>query len=116
MESSGFEFIHKFKIKMMIGKGGMGIKTAEALKKFKAVYCSLTGGAGVFVAKAIEKVEKVEWLDLGMPEAVWFFKVSEFGPMIVTMDSYGGNLYDEINAGVMQSYKKILRSNLKRSK
>ncbi len=115
MESLEHEFIRRFKVRMIIGKGGMGAKTAEAMKEFKAVYCSFTGGAGAFAAKAIQKVEKVEWLDLGIPEAVWVFKVREFGPMIVSMDSYGGNLYDETNTNVMQNYQKILRSRLKRS-
>ena len=28
-----------------------------------------------------------------MPEAVWVFKVKDFGPLVVAMDSYGESLY-----------------------
>lgn len=110
MEAIEYEFIRRFRTKMIIGKGGMGIKTTKAMKEFKAVYCSFTGGAGALAAKAIERVVKVEWLDLGIPEAVWTFKVREFGPCIVTIDSKGHNLYDEVNAKVMKNYAKILKS------
>ena len=36
----------------------------------------------------------VEWLDLGMPEAIWDLNVDKFGPLIVAMDSEGNSLYD----------------------
>ncbi len=114
MESLEYELIHRFKVRMIIGKGGMGVKTAGAIRKFKAVYCSFTGGAGAFAAKAVEKIEKVEWLDLGIPEAVWVLRVKDLGPMVVSMDSYGGNLYEETNANVMKNYQKILKSRFNR--
>ena len=61
------KLLENFKVRIIIGKGGMSREVAEALKRFGAVYCHFTGGAGVLAAKNIRKVEGVEWLDLGMP-------------------------------------------------
>jgi fumarate hydratase subunit beta len=89
MEEMSAEFMECFKVRMMIGKGGMGQKTSMGLKRFGAVYCDFTGGAALLAASAIKKVEGVEWLDLGVPEAMWKFAVENFGPLLVTMDSKG---------------------------
>jgi fumarate hydratase subunit beta len=96
MEASEPEFLRQFKPRVVIGKGGMGEKTTEAMKKYGAVYCAFTGGAAVLAANAIINVRDVFWLDLGMPEAMWILEVNEFGPLIVAIDSFGNNLFREI--------------------
>jgi len=94
MEIFEDDFIKKFGINLIIGKGGMGIHTHKALQKYGAVYTSFTGGAGALAADKIKEVSDVYWLDeLGMPEAVWIFRVKEFGPLVVAMDSYGASIY-----------------------
>jgi len=100
------EFIEKTGVRVIIGKGGMGSKTAEACKKFGAVYTIFTGGAGALAAKAVEEVKKVEWLDLGVPEALWVMHVKEFGPLTVVIDSNGENFYDNIKRQVEKNLKK----------
>jgi len=100
------EFIEKTGVRVIIGKGGMGSKTAEACKKFGAVYTIFTGGAGALAAKAVEEVERVEWLDLGIPEALWVMRVKEFGPLTVVIDSNGENFYDNIKRQVEKNLKK----------
>jgi fumarate hydratase subunit beta len=107
MELFEAEFIEKFKVRIIIGKGGMGKKTAEACKKYGAVYCAFTGGAAVLAAEAIKKVKSVEWLDLGMPEALWVFEVENFGPLTVAIDTYGNNLYHEVMSKVEANKKEI---------
>ena len=95
MEIFEDKFIEKFGVNIIIGKGGMGEKTKKALKKHVGVYTAYTGGAGALAADKVEEVPAVYWLDvLGMPEAVWVFKVKEFGPLVVAMDSYGESIYD----------------------
>ena len=54
------------------------------------------GGCAALYVKAVEGIRSVNWLDLGVPEAMWELEVTEFGPLIVTMDSQGRNLYDEV--------------------
>lgn len=100
------EFIEKTGVRIIIGKGGMGDKTTEVCKRFGAVYTIFTGGAGALAAKAIEEVEKVEWLDLGVPEALWVLKVKEFGPLTVIIDSTGKNFYSDARKQVEENLKK----------
>jgi tartrate/fumarate subfamily iron-sulfur-dependent hydro-lyase beta chain len=86
--------LDRFNIHLIIGKGGMGERTAKALKKTGSVYAAFPGGAGVLAAEKITEVPSVYWLEeLGMPEAVWIFEVKEFGPLVVAMDSTGDSLY-----------------------
>jgi tartrate/fumarate subfamily iron-sulfur-dependent hydro-lyase beta chain len=97
MELFEDEFLHAFGTRIVIGKGGMGDKTQAALESVGAVYVHYTGGAGALAAKRITAVSDVYWLEeLGMPEAAWLFAVERFGPLLVTMDSAGGNLYREL--------------------
>jgi len=90
------EFIKNFGVRVVIGKGGMGKRTTEAMKKYGAVYGAFTGGAGVLAAKAIKDVRTVEWYDLGMPEALWVLEVEEFGPLSVSIDSHGNNIFEQV--------------------
>jgi len=85
--------IEKYGVKVIIGKGGMDDSVREALKG-KAVYLSAVGGAGVLYANKM-KVKSVHREEFGMPEAIWEFEVKDF-PAIVTMDSHGNSIYDEV--------------------
>ena len=103
------KLLENFRVRIIIGKGGMSGEVAEALKRFGAVYCHFTGGAGVLAAKNIKEVEGVEWLDLGMPEAVWRLRVEDFGPITVTIDSKGNSLYMKVGEKVKRNLEKIYR-------
>ncbi len=97
MEIFEDKFIEKYGVNIIIGKGGMGERTEKALQKYTCVYTSYTGGAGVLAADKIEEVVGVYWLEeLGMPEAAWIFKVKEFGPLVVAIDSHGESIYRNI--------------------
>ena len=96
MEIFQDKFIEKFRVSVVIGKGGMYERTAAAMKKYGAVYGAFTGGAAVLAAKSIKKVTGVEWLDLGTPEALWIFEAEEFGPLIIAIDTHGNNLFKDI--------------------
>jgi len=102
------EFISAFKVRVVIGKGGMGKRTTDAMQKYGAVYGAFTGGAGVLAAKAIKSVKAVEWLqELGMPEALWVFEVEEFGPLTVAIDSHGKNLFEDVKKKAEEQRLKI---------
>lgn len=101
------EFIKAFKVRVVIGKGGMGKRTTEGMKKYGAVYGAFTGGAAVLAAKAIKNVRGVEWFDLGMPEALWILDVEEFGPLIVAIDTHGNNLFENVQREVEGNKQKI---------
>jgi len=102
------EFIKAFKVRVVIGKGGMGKRTTEAMQKYGAVYGAFTGGAGVLAAKAVKSVKTVEWLqELGMPEALWVFDVEEFGPLTVAIDSHGNNIFEDVKKKAEEQRMKI---------
>jgi fumarate hydratase subunit beta len=101
------EFIENFKVRVIIGKGGMGKRTTDAMKKFGAIYGAFTGGAAVLAARAIKNVKAVEWFDLGMPEALWIFEAVEFGPLTVAIDSHGNNLFEDVKAQTEDNRKTI---------
>lgn len=101
------DFIKAFKVRVIIGKGGMGKRTTDGMKKYGAVYGAFTGGAAVLAAKAIKNVRGVEWFDLGMPEALWILDVEEFGPLIVAIDTHGNNLFEEVKKKTEENRPKI---------
>ena len=101
------EFIKNFKVRVVIGKGGMGKKTTDAMAKYGAVYGAFTGGAAILAAKAIKNVKGVEWLDLGTPEALWIFEVEDFGPLAVAIDSHGNNIFMDVQKKVDDGKQRI---------
>jgi fumarate hydratase subunit beta len=110
MEAFEAEVIERLGVKLVVGKGGMGKKTAEAMKKHVAAYAIFTGGAGVLAAKAIKRVVDVHWLDLGMAEAMWVFEVEDFGPLTVMIDPTGRNYYDELREETRRKVAEILKT------
>jgi fumarate hydratase subunit beta len=107
MEVFEDEFIKQFNVRVVIGKGGMGKRTVEAMQNHGAVYGAFTGGAAVLAAKAVKQVKGVEWLDLGMPEAMWMLEVENFGPLTVAIDSYGNNLFEIVQNKAESEKQKI---------
>jgi L(+)-tartrate dehydratase beta subunit len=98
MEAWAEEFIRKTGVKMMIGKGGMGDKTAAACREYGVIHCVYPGGCAVLGAGQVEKVIDVYWRKLGMPEALWIMQVHKFGPLIVSIDTKGNNMFAENTA------------------
>lgn len=97
MEIFQDNFIEVFKPALIIGKGGMGDRTSKACQEHGCVYGAFTGGAALLAARGIKEVKDVFWLDeLGMPECLWVYEVENFGPMIVTIDTHGGNLTADV--------------------
>jgi len=89
------DVIKNFGIRAVIGKGGMGPKTLAALKEHGAVYLNAIGGAAQYYARSIDRVLDVNFLDFGIPEAMWHLHVHDF-VAIVTMDSHGNSLHAEV--------------------
>ena len=104
------EFIKNFKVRVVVGKGGMDKKTVNAMKQYGAVYGAFTGGAAVLAAKAIKQVKGVEWIDLGMPEAMWILEVENFGPLTVAIDAHGNNLFQTIQTKADNKKLKIYKT------
>jgi fumarate hydratase class I len=87
--------IERFGVKAVIGKGGMGPKTLKACQDHGCVYLHGIGGAAQIYAQCVQSVENVYLKQFGSPEAVWELKVKDF-PAVVTMDSHGRSLHQEV--------------------
>lgn len=95
MEKFEREFIEQTGVKLIVGKGGMGPLTEAGCRQHKAVHAIFPGGCAVLAATQVEEIERAEWQDLGMPETLWVCRVREFGPLIISIDTRGGNLIEQ---------------------
>lgn len=96
MEKFEEEFIKETGVRVIIGKGGMGEGTARGCRDNKAIHVVIPAGNAVWAATRVKKIVDAQWKDLGMPETLWVCDVEEFGPLIVSIDSEGNNIF-EIN-------------------
>ncbi len=102
------DVIQAYRVRAIIGKGGMGPRTLEACRRFGAVYLHAVGGAAVTLAQRVVQVREVHMLEeFGMPEACWVFEVDNF-PAVVTMDAAGGSLHAEITARSHMALERFL--------
>lgn len=95
MEKFEKEFIGKTGVKLIVGKGGMGPNTEAGCRENKAIHCVFPAGCAVLAATTVEEIENEYWQDLGMPETLWVCRVKEFGPLIVSIDAEGNNLFEQ---------------------
>ncbi len=95
MEKFEYDFVKATGVRIIAGKGGMGENTERACQEFGAVHCIFPAGCAVLAATEVAEIERVEWMDLGMPESLWVSRIEEFGPLIVSIDSEGNNLFEE---------------------
>jgi len=103
------DVIGRYGLRGVIGKGGMGAKTLAGLAEHGAVYLHAIGGAAQVLARAIPKVERVFMLDeFGVPEALWVIEVDHF-PVVVSMDSHGGSLHDEVEGESRRKLEELLK-------
>jgi len=113
MEKFEKEFIEQTGVKLIVGKGGMGKNTEEGCKEHKAIHLVYPAGNAVYAANTVEYIKEVHWTDLGMPESLWVCQVKEFGPLIVSIDTKGNNIFEEnkieFNKRKEEQYEKIAR-------
>lgn len=89
------DIIRRYGVRAVIGKGGMGRRTLDAMQEAGAVYLNAIGGAAQYYARCIEDVLDVNLLEFGIPEAMWHLRVKDF-PAIVTMDAHGNSLHADV--------------------
>jgi L(+)-tartrate dehydratase beta subunit len=96
----------RFGVRAITGKGGMLEAGARACVDYGGVYFSIVGGAAALETTQIEAIEDVWWEDL-MPEAIWKLRVKNFGPLLVSVDTHGGNLYREVKKQAYANLDKV---------
>ena len=82
-------------VRAICGKGGLPDEAIEPMQRLGMVYLAIVGGAAALETTQIEEIEEVAWEDL-MPECLWKFRVKDFGPLTVGIDSHGNSVYHEV--------------------
>ena len=100
--------LRDYGVRAILGKGGLSQKSAELMQKYGACYLSVTGGAAAMETLQLEEIEKAYWEDL-IPECIWQFRFKGLGPLTVGIDSYGGNLQDQVLVSAQQKTAELLR-------
>ncbi|WP_100401129.1 fumarate hydratase C-terminal domain-containing protein [Bacillus sp. FJAT-44742] len=96
-------------MKVIIGKGGLLEEGSQALVDLKGCYFTILGGSAALETTQVEEIEDIWWEDL-MPEAIWKFRVKDFGPLIVSIDSHGNNKYQDIKKEAKENLNKMLEN------
>ena len=96
-------------VRMIIGKGGMRDGSLSAFKDLGGIYLAIVGGTAALETTWIEQIEDVDMDDLN-PESLWKFRIRNFGPLLVAMDSHGGSLYDTLKLSTAGNRAKVLAS------
>jgi L(+)-tartrate dehydratase beta subunit len=85
----------RYGVRAICGKGGLPDEAIEPMRKHGMVYFAIVGGAAALETTQIEAIEEVAWEDL-MPECLWKFRVKDFGPLWVGIDSHGNSLFHDV--------------------
>ncbi len=102
------DIIRRYGIRGIIGKGGMGKKTIEAMRELGCIYLHTISGAAAYLADRIKGVSDVWKLDeFGEAEAMWLFDVEDF-PAIVTIDAHGNSLHRDIEKASLENLKRLI--------
>jgi L(+)-tartrate dehydratase beta subunit len=96
-------------VRMSVGKGGMREGSLQAFAELGGVYLAIIGGTAALETTWIEQIEDVDMDDLN-PESLWRFKIHDFGPLLVAMDSHGGSIYQEVKSDVARNKVDVLKS------
>ncbi|HTS22082.1 MAG TPA: fumarate hydratase C-terminal domain-containing protein [Casimicrobiaceae bacterium] len=83
--------------RLIVGKGGMGSASLAAFRELGGAYLAVIGGTAALETAWIDAIEDVDLDDLH-PESLWRFRVHDFGPLRVAMDSHGGSIYAAVDA------------------
>jgi L(+)-tartrate dehydratase beta subunit len=94
-------------VRIIIGKGGMAQGTLDAFAELGGAYLAIVGGAAALETTWIEQIEDVDMDDLH-PESLWRFRIRNFGPLLVGMDSHGGSMFADVRADVASRRNAVL--------
>jgi L(+)-tartrate dehydratase beta subunit len=107
MERFTWPLMQQYGVRLIIGKGGLHADSLAAFAQFGGAYLAIVGGAAALQTSWIEAIEEVDLDDLN-PESLWRFRIRDFGPLLVGMDSHGGSLFDVVAQAVQARRAAVL--------
>ena len=94
-------------VRLIIGKGGLREASQEAFRTLGGAYLAIVGGTAALETTWIEQIEAVDLDDLN-PESLWKFRIRDFGPLLVAMDSHGQSLYSVVTHDALARRAQVL--------
>ena len=107
MERFTRPLMSQYGVRMIIGKGGLLADSLAAFEELGGVYLAIVGGTAALETTWIDAIEDVDLDDLN-PESLWKFRIRDFGPLLVAMDSHGASLYEGVRKNVRDSAERVL--------
>jgi L(+)-tartrate dehydratase beta subunit len=96
-------------VRLIVGKGGLREASAAAFAELGGAYLAIVGGTAALETTWVEQIEDVDMDDLN-PESLWQFRIRDFGPLLVAMDSHGGSLYSVVRDEAQARRAQVLAS------
>jgi L(+)-tartrate dehydratase beta subunit len=96
----------RYGVRAICGKGGLPDEAIEPMQRLGMVYFAIVGGAAALETTQIEEIEEVAWEEL-MPECLWRFRVKDFGPLWVGIDSHGKSLFHDVQEQAHEKLKEL---------
>ena len=97
MERFTEPLMERLGVRLIVGKGGLGESSLAAFGRLGGAYLAIIGGTAALETTWVEAIEDVDLDDLN-PESLWKFRVRDFGPLLVAMDSHGSSLYRSVDS------------------
>ena len=107
MERFTRPLMREYGVRIIIGKGGLGQESQKAFGELGGAYLAIIGGTAALETTWIEAIEDVDLDDLN-PESLWKFRVHDFGPLLVAMDSVGASLFAQVNSAARDRRAQVL--------
>ncbi|HXM82241.1 MAG TPA: fumarate hydratase C-terminal domain-containing protein [Burkholderiales bacterium] len=108
MERFTRPLMQQYGVRLLIGKGGLREESLKAFADLGGAYLALIGGTAALETTWVESIEDVDLDDLN-PESLWKFRVRNFGPLVVAMDSHGASLYSNVKRAALERRAAALR-------
>ena len=109
MERFTRPLMEQYGVRLVVGKGGLREASAKAFQDLGGAYLAIIGGTAALETTWVEQIEDVDLDDLN-PESLWQFRIRDFGPLLVAMDSHGGSLYDGVRYTALARRSAVLAS------
>jgi len=107
MERFTQPLMQQYGVRLIIGKGGLRDGSSQAFGAMGGAYLAIVGGTAALETTWVEQIEDVDMDDLN-PESLWKFRIKDFGPLLVAMDSVGGSLYSVVQKDAMSRRAQVL--------
>jgi L(+)-tartrate dehydratase beta subunit len=109
MERFTRPLMEQYGVRLVVGKGGLREASAHAFQDLGGAYLAIIGGTAALETTWVEQIEDVDLDDLN-PESLWQFRIRDFGPLLVAMDSHGASLYEGVRDAAQARRAAVLAS------